>query len=226
MEVLKIRILQIVIMVIALFLSLILNAQTAIDSKLKKLFFNLNIDSCQTKIEKEIENSKEYKFKFIGDIDTLNAGNFKIYSKSFSIFSCYKLEYNAQSLVNCDSTLILLQPALVGKGVSHGKVDFEKLYGHRVSILMYFSDSIRAYKTYRNFVDSISNNLERESWSGDFTIDDVVIGNSTTINIDKKNNGYEYQRDLEISIRRYEKLYELNVDFVRLTISLENCENE
>jgi hypothetical protein len=221
-EVLKRKMVQLSTLAISLFLCSKLNAQT--DSKLEKLFFGLNIDSCQTKIEKEIENRKVYKLK--REIDTLGTGNFKFFSKRNSISSCYKLENNKQSLVDCDSTLILLQPAIVNQSVSHGKVDYEILYGHRVSILMYFSDSIKAYNAYRNLADSISKNLGREYFSGDFTINNIVMGNSTIMSIDKKNNGYEYKRDLEISIRNYKRLYELKVDFVKLTIRTENCKNE
>ncbi len=222
----KLQILQIVSIIIALFLCMNSNAQTGIDFKLKKLFFGLNIDSCQTKIEKEIENSTFYKFKYAGKIDTIGTGNSMFYFKRLSFAPCYKLENNEQSLANCDSTFILLQPVFVSRGASHGKVDYEKLYRHRVSIYMHFSDSSKAYATYKNLADSIANYLDKGYSSGCFTIDNNEMGNITTINIDEKNNGYEYNRDVEISIRRYEKSYSLEIDFVKHTIKPENCKRE
>ncbi len=71
--------------------------------------------------------------------------------------------------------------------------------------------------------DSISGKLYRTYSSSDFTIDNIVAGSSSKIIIDKKNNGYEYERNLEISIRKYDKLFEVKIDFEKLTITQEIC---
>jgi hypothetical protein len=71
--------------------------------------------------------------------------------------------------------------------------------------------------------DSISRLLNRTYSSTDFTIDNIIAGNSSKINIDKKNNGYEYERNLEISIRKYDKIFEVKIDFEKLTITQEIC---
>lgn len=207
--------------IMALFLCVKLNAQTEVDSKLKKLFFGLNIDSCQTKIEKEIENSKVYKFK--GELDSVCSG-MVFYVRKNRIFSSYKLENNKQSLVDCDSTLIQLQPVLSFQSTSHGKVEHERLYGHRVAINMYFSNENKAKKAYKKLAQSIATDLGKKSNTGDTTIDDKIVGNTTFINIDQKNKGYEFERNLQISIRKYEELYVVSINFEKLTIITENCD--
>jgi len=224
-RILRQKLILILTLSISLFSCFKLNAQTDIDYKLKKLFFGLNIDSCQTKIEKEIVTNTIYKFKG-EEFDTIGANKYKLHLKKITFAPSFKLRNNKQSLVDCDSTLIVLQPVFFYQSTSHGKVDYEKFYGHSVSIIMHFSDSIKANDSYKNLCDSIATNLGKEAFSGELTVDDIVVGNSTIINIDMKNNGYEYKRDLEISIRKYEKLYVVNIYFSKYTITTENCDNQ
>lgn len=199
------------------------NINNVIDNDIKEIFFNLNIDSCQNEIVKEIDNHKTYKFIFEGKVDTLKLFDTIVLFRENQYVPRFKLYDNKQSIRECDSTFIQLQPTYVEKSVSHRKIDYERLYGHRVSILIYFHDSTLATKTYKQLTDSISRLLNKTYSSADFTIDNIVAGNASIINIDKKNNGYEYERNLETSIRKYDKIYEVKIDFEKLTLTQEIC---
>lgn len=195
------------------------------EKEIKKIFFNLNIDSCQNQILKEIDNNKTYRFIYSGKVDTFRHGNYEFISREDLLHPCFKLNDNKLSIIECDSTFIQLQPAYICRTISHGKIDYERLYGHCVSILMYFHDSTLATTTYTHLTDSISGKLNRSYSSADFTIDNIVAGSSSKIIIDKKNNGYEYERNLEISFRKYDKLFEVKIDFKKLTITQEICKD-
>ena len=201
------------------------NINNEIEKDIKNFFFNLNIDSCQNQILKEIDSNKTYRFIYSGKVDTFGHGNYQFISREDLLHPCFKLNDNKQSIVDCDSTFIQLQPAYLGRTVSHVNIDYERLYGHRISILMYFHDSTFATTTYKHLTDSISAKLNRTFSSSEFTIDNIVAGSSSKIIIDKKNNGYEYERNLEISIRKYDKLFEVKIDFEKLTITQEICKD-
>jgi len=199
------------------------NVSDEMAKKLKDLFYNLNIDSCQNQILKEIDSNKINMFTYTGKVDTFRHGNYQFISREDLLHPCFRINENYPSNIECDSTFIQLQPAYVARSVSHGKIDYDRLYGHIVSVLFYFHDSTLATKTYKQLTDSISHLLNRTYSSADFTIDNIIAGNSSKINIDKKNNGYEYERNLEISIRKYENLFVVDIDYIKLTVIKEIC---
>jgi len=165
------------------------NDSSNVELKLKKLFFNLNVDTCQEQIQADIKSNAYYKFNYKGPVDTIKSGDHKFVLTHDILYPYYKLENNNQGIVKCDSTIIFLQRVIESRGQSHGKIDYEKLDGHSVSILMYFSDSLTANYAYKFLVDSISNSFNKEYSVGEVTIDNKTNGSISFINIDKKNNG-------------------------------------
>ncbi len=139
------------------------------------------------------------------------------------MFPFYKLIDPDQALVNCDSTLILLQPVFMATSDVHNINKSKNFSGQRISVLMYFSDSLKADTVYRNFSKKVIGQLQLPNYSNDFTIDGEIAGNATYIPIDKKRNSKEYERRVEISLRYYSEFYELKLDFERITYKPVKC---
>lgn len=192
--------------------------------KLKKLFFNLNIDTCLKEIVKEIDSNKIFKFEFDGRIDTYKIGQrYIIFRNDIALHPYFKLVNNKQALTECDSTKISIQPNFIGRGLSHGKIDYNRLYGHSVSLNMFLHDSILAMKAYHYLRDSISKEFKRYYTMGTTMSDNIIFGEWSKIIIDSKNNGYEYQRILNISLETFNDIFILTITFSKETVINEIC---
>lgn len=220
-----------IIRIIAVFIAfqniLLAPAQNGIhetDQKLKKLFFNLNIDSCQNQIIKEIDSNKQYKFTYAGKVDTFRVGGEKYIERNDLWHPVFKLDDNHLSITTCDSTFIQLQPLhKYLLPATHIKTKGMQLYGHRVSVIMYFHDSTSALNAFGYLTDSISNMLGKPIFSRNFFIGNNIAGKMSDLMIDKKNNGYEFERNLEIVIRKYSKFLTVNINFSRELLMREIC---
>jgi hypothetical protein len=196
-------------------------------TNLEKLFFDLQVDTCQSELIKEITLNKNYRFKLLGEDNpsTNEALEIQIEKKasiSFAdLYPCYKLVNKKNGIVDCDSTLVLFQP--VSKFIGGSNSTLTELKGHEISILLYFTDSITASKSYLKLCNRLIKILNKPSFSGDFTIDGKVAGNTTTISIDKGSDNYDYEKILSISLHFYQKLFEIKIEYALTMIRPEDC---
>ena len=220
----KFRILFFLIVVI---LSIKTYAQSIknIDSELKSIFFNLDVDTCQSELIKQIDSNKTYKFRYLDGFDTLRfMGGITIDKRKFFAQS-YQLESEKNEWFKCDTLKIVLQQAYVYRmSTSHTNEKSKSFYGHDISICHYFLDSLKAVDSYNKMVDSISKRLKLSYNQGDYTVDGKIEGKVARFSIDNKNNGYEYERNLNVWLNSYQKLYEVKIEFERLTFKPEECD--
>ena len=195
-----------------------------IDHELKSIFFNLDVDTCQSELIKQIDSNKTYKFKYLDGFDTLRfMGEFTIDRRKF-IAQSYQIESKNLGWFKCDTLKIVVQPANIYRMSSHTNEDSKRFYGHIISINLYFLDSLKAVDSYNKIVDSISKRLKLPYNQGDYTSDGKIEGKVADFSIDKKNNGYEYERKLSVWLNSYQKLYEVKIEFERLTFNPEGCD--
>ena len=196
-----------------------------IDHELKSIFFNLDVDTCQSELIKQIDSNKTYKFRYLDGFDTLHfMGGITIDKRNFFAQS-YQLESKNKGWFKCDTLKIVLQQAHVYQmSTSHTNEESKSFYGHIISINLYFLDSLKAVDSYYKIVDSISKRLKLPYNQGDYTSDGKIEGKVADFSIDKKNNRYEYERNLNVWLNSYQKLYEVKIEFVRLTFKPEECD--
>lgn len=191
--------------------SLSAQTQTSRMLEIQKLFFNLNVDTCidTYNLSNETEDSiSNYPIKFI---------NISIYPRT------YLIQGKLTDFPSCDSTTITFQDAYKRRYSAHGKIDYDRLYGHSVVITQYFHDSSSAFEAYIHLKDSISKKINMTSTSNSFSINGIYSGKLTIFNIDNQKNENAYQRDLSISLSPFKNLFCIHIEYEKLTIHEEPC---
>lgn len=210
------------------FLGKVSSQTNNVESTLRQLFFQLDINAAPKYISNEVETKLQRVFARQTKQDTFRVSDTIISMTADTYpFPSFKLQDLSLIPFHCDSVLLDIQPAVVFQSrpahATSYRVKPQHLYGHSVSLRFYFSDSIKAESAYRHLTDSLIATLKKPAHSGAFTNQEEIIkGHRTLFEIDRLKKKTNFQRDLAWSINYYPGLVELTLEFRKLTLTRED----
>lgn len=191
------------------------------DAKLRGLFFDLDINATHFELAKEVKKKLYREFAYVGMQDTFRLRD-TLFTIDHDLFPAFKLRDPKLVPLECDSVILLIQPAFVWEGSADHPSSYRtkpsQLYGHLISLHFFFADSLKVKSAYYHFKDSLCRTLNKQVDSGKWGSEQSEGGEISTFKIDELQTRYNYKRQLELSTRHYPDSYELMLQFEKLTL--------